>query len=62
MGGIPASALPPRDLWPERIYTLPEHGAYPGRLSSTEELLDRHLAEGSGTGKPLRRVLRDQRR
>ncbi|MEK7370803.1 MAG: acyl-CoA synthetase [candidate division NC10 bacterium] len=48
MGRIPASCLPPRELWPERIYTLPEHAAYPQRLNSTEELVDRHVAEGRG--------------
>ena len=40
--------LPPRQLWPERIYTLPEHRAYPARLNSTEELLDRHVEAGRG--------------
>src|SRR5712692_6713111 len=48
MGRIPPDSLPPRELWPERIYTLPEHRTYPGRLNSTEELIDRHVAEGRG--------------
>ena len=48
MGRIPPRYLPPRELWPERIYTLPEHAAYPQRLNSTEELVDRHVAEGRG--------------
>jgi 2-aminobenzoate-CoA ligase len=48
MGRIPADALPPPALWPERIYTLPEHRTYPDRLNSTEELIDRHVAEGRG--------------
>jgi 2-aminobenzoate-CoA ligase len=48
MGRIPAGALPPRELWPERIYALPELRAYPPRLNSTEELIDRHVAEGRG--------------
>jgi len=48
MGRIPASYLPPRELWPQRIYTLPEHATYPGLLNSTEELVDRHVAEGRG--------------
>ncbi len=48
MGRIPAEYLPPRDLWPERIYTLPEHRLYPDRLNATEELIDRHVAEGRG--------------
>ena len=48
MGRIPPDYLPPRELWPERIYTLPEHRTYPRRLNSTEELIDRHVAEGRG--------------
>ncbi len=48
MGQIPAAYLPPRELWPQRVYTLPEHAAYPQRLNSTEELVDRHVAEGRG--------------
>ncbi len=48
MGQIPAAYLPPRELWPERIYTLPEHRSYPQRLNSTEELVDRHVADGRG--------------
>lgn len=48
MGEIPASYLPPRELWPARIYSLPEHRAYPQRLNSTEELVDRHVEEGRG--------------
>jgi 2-aminobenzoate-CoA ligase len=48
MGQIPAAYLPPRELWPERIYTLPEHQGYPQRLNSTEELVDRHVEAGRG--------------
>ncbi len=48
MGRIPPDYLPPRELWPARIYTLPEHRRYPDRLNSTEELIDRHVAEGRG--------------
>jgi 2-aminobenzoate-CoA ligase len=48
MSPIPASFLPPRTLWPERIYTLPEHAQYPARLNSTEELVDRHVEGGHG--------------
>lgn len=48
MGKIPASYLPPRELWPSRIYSLPEHGSYPPQLNSTEELVDRHVEEGRG--------------
>jgi 2-aminobenzoate-CoA ligase len=48
MSAIPASFLPPRAAWPERIYTLPEHATYPARLNSTEELIDRHVEAGHG--------------
>jgi len=48
MGTIPSSFLPPRALWPERVYTLPEHASYPARLNSTEELIDRHVEAGHG--------------
>ncbi|HEY7141820.1 MAG TPA: AMP-binding protein, partial [Methylomirabilota bacterium] len=48
MGTIPSSFLPPRPLWSERIYTLPEHRGYPARLNSTEELIDRHVEAGHG--------------
>ena len=48
MGRIPPEYLPPREAWPERVYTLAELRAYPARLNSTEELLDRHVAEGRG--------------
>ena len=48
MSPIPASFLPPRPLWPDRIYTLPEHAGYPQRLNSTEELVDRHVEAGHG--------------
>lgn len=42
--------LPPKDLWPERIYTLPEH-RYPVRLNVARELLDAN-AEGGRAGRP----------
>lgn len=42
--------LPPRHLWPERLYTLPEH-RYPVRLNVARELLDVH-AEGDRAGRP----------
>ncbi len=48
MARIPSSYLPPRECWPQRLYTLPEHAGYPQRLNSTEELIDRHVAEGRG--------------
>jgi len=48
MGSIPSSYLPPKELWPQRIYTLPEHASYPARFNSTEELVDRHVEAGRG--------------
>jgi 2-aminobenzoate-CoA ligase len=48
MAPIPAQYLPPRELWPARTHTLPEHAAYPQRLNSTEELIDRHVEAGRG--------------
>src|SRR3989304_589764 len=39
MGKIPADYLPPSELRPQRIYTLPEFKDIPQRLNSTEELL-----------------------
>ncbi len=48
MRKIPAHYLPPRELWPQRVYTLPEHKAYPQKLNSTEELVDRHVEAGRG--------------
>lgn len=40
--------LPPRELWPTRVYTLPEFARYPDRLNPTEELLDKQVAAGRG--------------
>src|SRR3989304_3749983 len=48
MGRIPADYLPAKGLWPQRIYSLPEHKGYPQKLNSTEELVDRHVAAGGG--------------
>lgn len=42
--------LPPRALWPERIYTLPEV-RYPAWLNVARELLDKN-AEGDRGGRP----------
>jgi len=42
--------LPPKQLWPERIYTLPE-SRYPVRLNVARELLDAN-AEGGRAGRP----------
>lgn len=43
-----ADYLPPRELWPTRIYTLPEFAAYPERFNPTHELLDQQVAAGRG--------------
>ena len=43
-----ADYLPPRELWPTRIYNLPEFATYPCRLNPTEELLDKAVAAGRG--------------
>jgi len=51
--------LPPRDLWPTRIYTLPEFGKYPDRLNPTEELLDKSVAAGRGDSAAI--LFEDQR-
>ena len=45
-----ADGLPPTALWPDRVYTLPEH-RYPVRLNVARELLDAH-AEGGRAGRP----------
>ena len=55
--GIPASALPPGELWPARVY-LPEQ-RYPDRLNSTEELLDKQVAAGNGDRAAI--LFQDQR-
>jgi len=47
MGKIPENYLPPKELWPERIYTLPEYQQYPDQLNSTEELVDRNVQNGN---------------
>jgi 2-aminobenzoate-CoA ligase len=38
---------PPRELWPDLIYTLPEL-QYPDRLNLATELVDRHVESGAG--------------
>ena len=43
-----AEYLPPRELWPTRIYTLPEFQNYAERLNPTEELLGKAVAVGRG--------------
>ena len=39
--------LPPKEAWPELIFTLPEL-QYPQELNCAERFLDRHLAQGRG--------------
>ncbi len=41
-------SYPPRELWPERIYNLPEL-AYPDTFNACYELLDANLALGRGS-------------
>jgi 2-aminobenzoate-CoA ligase len=48
MARIPDGTLPPKELWPTRIYTLPEYKGYPQKFNSTEELLDKTVAAGKG--------------
>jgi 2-aminobenzoate-CoA ligase len=48
MAKIPEGYLPPRELWPSRIYKLPEFQTYPQKFNSTEELLDKQVAAGKG--------------
>ncbi len=43
-----ADYLPPRELWPKRVYTLPEFATYAERFNPTEELLGKAVAAGRG--------------
>src|SRR2546426_6428014 len=43
-----ADYLPPRELWPKRVYTLPEFATYAERFNPTEELLGKAVAAGQG--------------
>src|SRR6266581_2235200 len=54
-----ADYLPPRELWPTRIYKLPEFATYPNRLNPTEELLDKAVA--AGRGERIALLFEDQR-
>src|SRR5690242_7541861 len=38
---------PPQELWPERVYTLPEL-SYPATTNACDELLDANLRSGRG--------------
>ncbi len=51
--------LPPRELWPTRIYTLPEFATYPDRFNPTEELLEKTVTAGRGERVAL--LFEDQR-
>jgi 2-aminobenzoate-CoA ligase len=48
MGRVPEGYFPPKELWPARVYKLPEFQTYPQKLNSTEELLDKQVAAGRG--------------
>src|SRR5260370_39290292 len=43
-----AEYLPPRELGPKGLYTLPEHATYAERFNPTEELLGKVVASGRG--------------
>jgi 2-aminobenzoate-CoA ligase len=51
--------LPPRELWPTRIYQLPEFATYPARFNPTEQLLDNAVA--AGRGERIALLFEDQR-
>lgn len=48
MSSIPTDYLPPKELQPQRVYTLPEFSWYPDPMNSTEELLDKQVQAGRG--------------
>ena len=54
-----AEYLPPRELWPKRLYTLPEFATYAERFNPTEELLGKAVATGRGERTAL--LFEDQR-
>src|SRR2546426_9807772 len=54
-----ADYLPPRELWPTRVYKLPEFATYPERFNPTEELLDKGVARG--WGEPAALLFENQR-
>ncbi len=54
-----ADHLPPRELWPKRIYTLPEFSSYTDRFNPAEELLEKPVAAGRGERTAL--LVEDQR-
>jgi 2-aminobenzoate-CoA ligase len=54
MGRIPDEYLPPEDLRPTRIRTVPEVQAYPDRMNPASELLDRQVEQGRGDRPAIR--------
>src|SRR5213594_988474 len=46
--GVSMLSYPPRELWPDKIYELPEL-AYPSTLNACYELIDANLARGRGS-------------
>ncbi|MCW5723951.1 MAG: AMP-binding protein [Maricaulaceae bacterium] len=50
--------LPPRELWPDFRFTLPEL-QYPQRLNAAAELLDRQVAAGAGANIAIHSVARN---
>lgn len=48
MAKIPQEYLPSKDLWPKRIYELPEHKNIPQKFNSSEVLIDGAVAKGWG--------------
>ncbi|NIS74948.1 MAG: AMP-binding protein, partial [Deltaproteobacteria bacterium] len=48
MGTIPESYLPPKELWPERPYELPEYRDVPQNFNACEELIDANVKAGRG--------------
>jgi hypothetical protein len=58
LGGIPPEYLPPHEAWAERVYTLPEFGAYPHEMVFVDSVPRAQGPARPDKGKPLRRVLR----
>src|SRR6266498_268472 len=54
MGRIPDEYLPPEDLRPTRIRTIPQVQAYPDRMNPASELLDRQVEQGRGDRPAIR--------
>ena len=46
-GAMNTDSLPPRELWPDLVFSLPEF-AYPPTLNAAAELVDVHVAAGHG--------------